>query len=447
MKILTDSSDIRDFINRFGRRLAETDVELPEETAKRIREIFGEDLSASEVARRIVGDVERGGDSALIEYTKKIDGVELSPSDLRVAEDEIRKASSAIPKELAGAIDSARDNITRFQEGIVPECPPPTGTDGAKISLNIVPLSSAGINAPAGEAPHPSTVLMCAVPASVAGVKRIVVVTPPSRDGSVNPSILAACAACGVNEVYRVGGAQAIAALACGTETIPRVDKVVGPGNIFVTLAKKEIYGRAGIEMLAGPTEVVIVADESARVDFIAADMLAQAEHGPMCAAVLVTTSSGLAEEVQRELETQVKTLERRGVAEAALAGSSAIIVVEDEAAAIETANELAPEHLGLMLKNASDAAGKIRNAGAVFVGPYTPEALGDYSAGPSHVLPTGGSARFSSGLSVYDFYRRFCVMEFSKDALRKQADTIRQLACTEGLTGHLRSLEIRIEG
>lgn len=446
MKTLTDPSDIRDFISRFGRRLAGTDVELPEEVAKKVREIFGEDLSAAEAARRIVDDVERGGDRAVIEYTKKIDGVELSPSDLRVGEDEIEKAQSVISKELAGAIDDARDNITRFQESIAPECPSPTGPDGAKISMNIVPLSSVGINAPAGEAPHPSTVLMCTVPASVAGVKRIAVVTPPARDGSVNPNILAACAACGVNEVYRVGGAQAIAALACGTETIPRVDKVVGPGNIFVTLAKKEIYGRAGIEMLAGPTEVVIVADESARADFIAADMLAQAEHGPMCAAVLVTASSRLAEEVQRELDRQIKTLERRGTAEASLAGSSAIIIVGDEAAALETANELAPEHLGLMLENASDAAGKIRNAGAVFVGPYTPEALGDYSAGPSHVLPTGGSARFSSGLSVYDFYRRFCVMEFSRDGLRKHAGIIRQLARAEGLTGHLRSLEIRLE-
>ncbi len=444
--LLTDGAGITSFVSRFKKRLAGTDVGVPKQVAARIEKIFGERLSPLEVVRRIVSDVESRGDEAVAEYTRKIDGVDLSPSDFRVDEKEIKEASSAIPKELAQAINKARDNIVKFQESIAPNQTFSTGDKGSEITTNIVPLSSAGINAPAGEAPHPSTVLMCAGPASVAGVPRIVVATPPGKSGTVNPAILAACAASGVSEVYRIGGAQAIAALGLGTKTIPQVDKVVGPGNIFVALAKKEIYGRAGIEMLAGPTEVVIVADETARPEFAAADMIAQAEHGPMCAAVLITASEKIADAITNEISKQLETLERSETIEASLSGSSAMIVVKNRDEALALANDLAPEHLELMINNAGDAAKGIRNAGAIFVGDYTPEAVGDYSAGPSHVLPTGGSARFCSGLSVYDFYRRFSVMEFSKDALKKQAETIRQLAGAEGLTGHLRSLDIRFE-
>jgi histidinol dehydrogenase len=270
------------------------------------------------------------------------------------------------------------------------------------------------------------------------------VATPPGKDGSVPPAILAACKAAGVNEVYRAGGAQAVAALAFGTDSIPRVDKVVGPGDIFVTLAKKEISDVAGIDILAGPSEVVIVADETADPRFIAADMLSQAEHGPLAAAVLVTVSADLAEKVRRGLSKQLNQLERKGVAREALSRTSAALVVKDSEKALEIADELAPEHLELMLKNASEAAASVRNAGAVFVGPYTPTVVGDYAAGPSHVLPTGGTARFMSGLSVYDFYRRFSVIEYSKKALEKQSAIIQSLAEAEGLTAHLRSLEAR---
>ncbi len=441
IQILTDSSAVEDFVCRFKKRLAGTDIELPDSVARKIKEIFGKQMTPLEVARRIVSDVESKGDDAVAEYTRKIDGVDLSPADFRVSEAEIKRASSSLSKDLAGAIEEARGSIAWFQERILPER---RTVDAGKITMNVVPLASAGVNVPAGEAPHPSTVLMCAVPASVAGVERIVVVTPPGKNGSVNPAILAACSVSGVSEVYRIGGAQAIAALGLGTKTIPQVDKVVGPGNIFVTLAKREIYGRAGIDMLAGPTEVVIVADETARSDFAAADMIAQAEHGPMCAAVLITTSKKVAEAVTNEINKQLKALDRRETAEASLGGCSAIIVVKDRSAALKLADELAPEHLELMMEDAAAAAGDIRNAGAVFVGDYTPETIGDYCAGPSHVLPTGGSARFFSGLSVYDFFRRFSVMQFSRNELKKKADTARRLAKAEGLTGHIRSLDIR---
>lgn len=443
IQILTGSSAVEDFVSRFRKRLAGTDIELPDSVASKIKEVFGNQLTPLEVVRRIVSDVESRGDEAVAEYTRKIDGVDLSPSDFRVTEAEIKKASSSLSKDLAGAIEEARESIAWFQECILPER---RTVDVGKITMNVVPLASAGINVPGARAPHPSTVLMCAVPASVAGVERIVVVTPPGKDGSVNPAILAACSVSGVSEVYRIGGAQAIAALGLGTKTIPQVGKVVGPGNMFVTLAKREIYGRAGIDMLAGDTEVVIVADETARPDFTAADMIAQAEHGPMCAAVLITTSKKVAKAVTNEIDKQLKALDRRETAETSLAGCSAIIVVKDRSAALKLADEFAPEHLELMMKDAAAAAGDIRNAGAIFVGDYTPEAIGDYCAGPSHVLPTGGSARFFSGLSVYDFYRRFSSMQFSKDELKKKAETARRLAEAEGLTGHIRSLDVRLE-
>jgi histidinol dehydrogenase len=445
MIILSEDRDIRAFIERFKDRLAGADAALPESVAAKIEEVFGERLSAVQVVRQIIDDVRLRGDDALIELTEKIDGVRVAPDALRVSDEEISRASMEIPGELANAIGAARDNIARFQQAIAPEEVRPVEGDGGTLGIRFVPLASAGIYAPGGRAPYPSTVLMCAVPASVAGVERIALVTPPGEDGAVNQAILAACAAAGVTEVYRAGGAQAIAALACGTETIPRVDKIVGPGNIFVTLAKKEILGQAGIDMLCGPSEVVVVADSGARADFIAADMLGQAEHGPMAGAVAVTTSRKQAEAIMSEIGKQLSTLDRRETAEESLAAFGAIIVVENVGEALEAANQLAPEHLELMVENPSDAVGKVRNAGAVFLGAYTPEVIGDYTAGPSHVLPTGGSARFFSGLSVYDFLRRFSVMEFTEDALRAQADLVRALAAAEGLTAHLRSLEIRL--
>jgi histidinol dehydrogenase len=309
------------------------------------------------------------------------------------------------------------------------------------------PLSSVGVYAPGGYAPLASSVLMCAVPASVAGVERIAVATPPSGDGSVNPHILAACRVCGVSQVYRVGGAQAIAALAYGTEAILGVDKIVGPGNMFVNLAKMSVAGSVGIDMPAGPTEVVIISDSTARPDLVAADLLAQAEHAPMCPAAVVTTSRIVAEGIQEELRCQLGNMKESGfVRESLLSGLSAIIVVGTVREAIEIANELAPEHLELVVARPRAFVKYVRNAGAVFLGPYTPEAIGDYSAGPSHVLPTGGAARFCSGLSVYDFLRRFSVMEFSREALRGHAAIVRELARAEGMAEHLRSFEKRLE-
>jgi histidinol dehydrogenase len=444
MRILSKPQEIADFVARFRERLSGAQEDLSESVTARIEKIFGERLSAVEVVRRIVSDVRERGDQALIELTRRIDRTRLSAADLRVSEDDIRKASSEIPGELSHAIETARHNIARFQQQILPAQPEPVSKAGGTMGIRVMPIASVGINAPGMEAPHPSTVLMCAVPASVAGVKRIAVTTPPGRNGSVNPVILAACAAAGVTEVYRIGGAQAIAALAYGTETIPGVDKIVGPGNIFVTLAKKEILGHTGIDMLCGPSEIVVVADDSARAEFVAADMLAQAEHGPMCAAIAVTTSPERAEAIVSEIERQVRTLERRKPAEESLAGFGAVILAKDVDAALRTADDLAPEHLELMIENAAEAVSKVSNAGAVFVGEYTPEVVGDYTAGPSHVLPTGGSARFFSGLSVYDFMRRFSVIEFSERGLKSEAEAVRRLAAAEGLTAHLRSLEIR---
>jgi len=395
--------------------------------------------------QEILEAVRTGGDGALLELTERFDGCRLSADRLRVTEQEIETALASVPGELLDALRFAAERIRRFQEATLPPEPEPVRSAGRYTALRYRPMDSAGIYVPGGTASLASSVLMNAIPAKVAGVRRIAMATPPGRDGSVSPDRLAAAHVAGVSEIYRIGGAQAIAALAFGTETIPTVDFIAGPGNLYVVLAKKCVFGQVGIDMLPGPSEVVIIADGTADATWIAADMIAQAEHSPG-SAILLTDSQLTATETAAAIKKQLTLISRAEAAATCLEEYGAVICAQTLDECIELANELAPEHLEILTENAEAVSEAVRHAGAIFIGPFSPVALGDYVAGPSHVLPTGGTARFSSGLSAADFLKRTSVIRYDRDALRRDSAHLGAIARAEELEGHARSVSIRIE-
>ena len=396
------------------------------------------DSGVSRQVEEIIRKARDGGDQALKELTLQYDKVELSA--LRISEDEIRQAHKKVEKEFLTAIKTAIENITFFhskqkaEEWFEPQ------EDDVLLGMRSIPIENVGVYVPGGRAAYPSTVLMNVIPAKIAGVSRIVLVSPPP----ISPYILAAAAELEISEIYQVGGAQAIAALAYGTESIPRVDKIVGPGNIYVTLAKKAVFGVVGIESLAGPSDVLIIADEDSEPAYIAADLLAQLEHDPESSAILVTDSRKIAEAVNAEIKKQYPRLKRKEILERSMAESAFIFLVSSLREAVEITNRLAPEHLELQSSPPQKMLEKIKNAGAVFMGPYSPVAAGDYIAGPNHVLPTGGTARFSSPLTVFDFIKRQSILGYTKPALNKVKKQAELLAQLEGLDAHARSIEIR---
>src|SRR5687768_2864197 len=391
----------------------------------------------------IIDDVRARGDEALIDYAARFDGIELKLADLRIDEHTLNAAADKVDTRVLAALREAINNVRAFHEHQLEKSWEFTAADGVRLGQRIEPLECVGLYVPGGTAAYPSSVVMNVVPAQVAGVERIVVTTPP-RTLFGCPAVAAALRELNITEIYAVGGAQAIAALAFGTQTIPRVDKITGPGNKYVAAAKKLVFGVVGIDAIAGPSEVVIIADDNARADFVAADLLAQAEHGEDASAILITTSEILGRAVAHEVQRQLETLPRRAIAEASLKNYGAIIIVDtiDDACAI--ANWIAPEHLQLVTNDDDAAAAEIRHAGAIFFGEHTPEAVGDYLAGPNHVLPTGRTARFSSALGVYDFVKRTSVLRYSSEAFSKVADSITVLAECEGLAAHARSASIR---
>jgi histidinol dehydrogenase len=419
------------------------DVISPAGRARTI-EVFGEPLTPSDVVRRICRDVREQGLRAVAHYTKCFDRVDLTRETIRVSPDEIRAAHRAAEPEFLATVRRVRANIWQFQSGVVNRDAHLCMPGRYELYLRYRPLRRVAVCIPGGAAAYPSTLLMTAVPAQSAGVKEIAVVSPPTRNGANNPDVLAVCHELGIREIYRVGGAQGVAAAAFGCEGIEPVDKIVGPGNLFVTLAKREVFGQVDIDMLAGPTEVVVVADASADPAYVAADLISQAEHSPG-ASLLVTWHEPLVEQVSESLDEQLERLPRGALARESLEEFGAFIVARDRAEAIRIANLIAAEHVHVATEDAEDVAAAIDSAGAIFVGEHSPVAIGDYVAGPSHVLPTGGSARFASGLCANDFLKRASIIHFSADGLAAVADDVRLLAEKEGLTGHSASVDIRI--
>ncbi len=396
------------------------------------------DALISESVREIVDTVRRDGDSALISYTKKYDGAEIC--DIRVSEDEIRDAISSLDPLFISVLEKAAERIRDYHKRQKREGYVISENDGIVLGEKIVPLERVGIYVPGGSAAYPSTVLMDSIPASVALCPEIVMVTPPSEDGRVNPCVLASASIAGIREIYKVGGAQAVAALAYGTETIKRVDKIVGPGNIFVQEAKRLVSSSVAIDMTAGPSEILIVAEDGSSPEVLASDLIGQAEHDRNATSILLCTSEKLAREVSLSVERQLSTLPRRDIASQSIENNGRIIVCDSIDEAIELSNEIAPEHLELFLSDPFSKLGKVKNAGSVFLGKYSPEALGDYMAGPNHTLPTSGSARFSSPLGVDDFVKRIQFTYYTKEALEKDAGSVALFARKEGLEGHARS-------
>jgi histidinol dehydrogenase len=394
-------------------------------------------------AESIVRDVAMRGDQALIEYTARFDGVALTAKTMRVDRHLLEELAARVDQELIEAMREAISNIRYFHEQQLMRDWEIEGANGVRLGQRIRPLETVGLYVPGGSAAYPSTVMMNAVPAQVAGVERIVVVTPPTQFAK-NPVIAAVLKELGIFEIHTIGGAQAIAALACGTETIPRVDKIVGPGNQYVAAAKKLVFGAVDIDSIAGPSEIVVIADEAARADFVAADLLSQAEHSEDAAAILITTSMKLAVEVHREIIKQTKSLSRRKIIEQSLAEFGALIVVESVDDACSLADSLAPEHIEVMTADSEALAARLRNVGAIFIGPYSPEPVGDYFAGTNHVLPTGGTARFSSALGVYDFLKRTSIIRYTRAELNRTANSIDRLARAEGFDAHARAVTIR---
>ncbi len=397
--------------------------------------------------REVLQAVKRQGDKALLHYTEEFDHQILTPEQLRVSGSELDAAYQQVSKELLDAIQLAARKIEAFHRQRIPKSWVQFGDDDVVLGKRYTPVDRAGLYIPGGRASYPSTVLMNAIPAKVAKVPQIVMVTPPGFDKKINPAVLVAAQEAGVTEIYRVGGAQAIAALAYGTETIPKVHVITGPGNIYVTLAKKLIYGTVGIDSLAGPSEVLIIADHAANPLYVATDLLAQAEHDPMAAAILLTTDAQLAKKVQVEVERQLQNHPRRLLTEKAIAHYGLIVVVDSLETAAELSNEFAPEHLELEIEEPWDLLEKIRHAGAIFMGTSTPEAVGDYLAGPNHTLPTSGAARYASALGVETFMKHSSVIQYSSTALHKMAGAIQILAQAEGLPSHADSVRFRTQG
>ncbi len=415
------------------------DVPTPPSVTQRLREVFGENLTPEQAVDRILADVAARGDEAARHYTRCIDGRD--GTDLEATADELEQARQSLAPELLGALEEAAGRVRAFHQACLP-----LGWFDEETGLgqSITPLETVGLYVPGGTAAYPSTVIHTAIPARVAGVTTVVMATPPDAQGRVAPAVLAAASVARVDRVFRIGGAQAIAAFAYGTQSVPRVDKIVGPGNIFVTIAKRKLYGTVGIDGLHGPTETMIIADASAAAGHCAADLLAQAEHDAMATPILVTTSGPLARQVRDEVARRLLDLERRAIAGAAIESQGLIVLVDTLEQALDLANAFAPEHLCLMVQDPHAWMGRVRNAGAIFLGANSPEVLGDYNAGPSHVMPTGGAARFSSALGLHDFVKVTSVIGLSADDSRRLSSSAARIARAEGLTAHARSAELR---
>jgi histidinol dehydrogenase len=424
---------------------------LNKNNKKKIEEIcrqgYSEDNLVDDIenkVREIIFSVKKEGDKALLEFTEKFDGVKLNSSGIPVSPEEWNIASQEVREDLLEVLREAIKKIKNYHLHQKENSWFTTEEKGIILGQIVNPVERVGLYVPGGTAAYPSSLIMAAVPAIIAGVKEIVVVTPPSSEGKINPYLLSTARELGISEIYKIGGAQAIAALAYGTETIKKVDKIVGPGNIFVTLAKKNVFGKVDIDMLAGPSEILIWADDKANPKYLACDLLSQAEHDVRALAILITTSASLAEKVEEEIKQELKDLNRREIIQEALKSQGKLIIAEDEEIILEFINNFAPEHLELQIENPWQILGAIRNAGAIFVGAYSPEPLGDYWAGPNHILPTSGGARCFSPLSVTDFIKKSSIIFYDKKNLRKDGQKIASLARLEGLEAHARSIEIR---
>ncbi|MCR4727850.1 MAG: histidinol dehydrogenase [Lachnospiraceae bacterium] len=394
----------------------------------------------------ILKDVKEKGDEALFSYTQKFDGFDLNEGNIRVTDAEIKEAFSKVDEEYVKVMKDAAENITAFHKKQLRQSWIDTKDDGSILGQKITPIEKAGIYVPGGKAAYPSSVLMNILPAKVAGVSKVIMTTPPGKDGKVNPGTLVAASIAGADEIYKVGGAQAIGALAYGTKSVPKVDKITGPGNIFVALAKKAVYGNVGIDSLAGPSEIIVLADETANPRYVAADLLSQAEHDEMASAILVTVSEKLAEKVSEEVDKFLLNLERRDIIKASLDNFGYILVAKNGTEAVDTVNEIAGEHLEILTANPFETLTKIKNAGAIFLGEYSSEPLGDYFAGPNHIIPTNGTSRFFSPLSVDDFIKKSSIIAYSKEGLEKVHREIEYFAEKEGLTAHANSVRVRFE-
>lgn len=430
LRIITQQAEAQTELRRIGDRTSADEIEPIEATV-----------------REILTTVKTQGDRALLDYTHKFDRQTFALERLRVSGSELDAAYQQISNDLLHAIQIAKQKIEAFHRQRVPQSWVQFGEDEVVLGKRYTPVDRAGLYVPGGRACYPSTVLMNAIPAKVANVPRIVMVTPPGADTKIDPAVLVAAQEAGVDEIYRIGGAQAIAALAYGTETIPNVDVITGPGNIYVTLAKKMVYGKVGIDSLAGPSEVLVIADRSANPIYVAADLLAQAEHDPMAAAILLTTDASLAQKVQKEVENQLENHPRRLLTEKALAHYGLIVIVDSLEIAVELSNLFAPEHLELEVAEPWDLVEKVRHAGAIFLGHATPEAVGDYLAGPNHTLPTSGAARYASALGVETFMKHSSLIQYSPVALKKMSGAIQILAEAEGLPSHADSVRLRTDG
>ncbi len=426
-------------------------IKLTEETRRDIltnllKRSPGQYTEYENTVNEILTNVKENGDMALFSYTEKFDGCRLRAEAVRVSEAEIEEAYAAYDQRLIAIMERAAANIIAYHEKQRVNSWFDSKEDGTILGQKVTPIERVGVYVPGGKAAYPSSTLMCVLPAKVAGVKRIVMITPPGKDGKVQPCTLVAAKITGVTEIYKAGGAQAIAALAYGTESIPKVDKIVGPGNIFVALAKKAVFGHVSIDSIAGPSEILVLADETANPAYVAADLLSQAEHDQLASAILITTSKTLAKQVSKEAEVLTETLSRREIIQKSLDSYGYILVADSMEAAVETANEIASEHVEILTKDAFSVMTKIKNAGAIFIGEYSSEPLGDYFAGPNHVLPTNGTAKFFSPLSVDAFYKRTSIISYSREALASAAEDIAEFAEAEGLTAHAKSIRVRFE-
>jgi histidinol dehydrogenase len=395
--------------------------------------------------RSILRDVKKRGDEALLFYTQRFDNVRLTLSQLEVKKEEVKEARKRIPRDFLETLKKASDRIRRFHQLAKKRWMVKWIEEGIRIEQVVKPLERVGIYVPGGKASYPSTVLMAAIPAKVAGVKEIIITTPPHTKG-ISPAVLVAADLAGVDRIFRAGGVQAIGALAYGTGSIPKVDKIVGPGNRYVAIAKRLVYGAVDLDMVAGPSEIVIISDGKTPPAFVAADLISQAEHDERALSILITPSESFARKVEEEVGRQLLTLKREKIARKSLRQRGAILIVNDLNQAIELANRIAPEHLELSVKNPLSLAKSVKHAGAVFLGPHTPEALGDYLAGPNHILPTSGTARYASALSVDDFQKKINLIQFSEKALRRFEGDVKRFTEWEGLEGHYRSIEVRVK-
>lgn len=418
-------------------------VELNPRIREANKKLFGADLTAAEIVDKIVGDVRRDGDEAVIKYTKLIDRTEFTPEEFVVTEAEYEAAYQEADPTVVESLRKAAENVRRYHQEQKPNSWMTYRDKGSILGQSVIPLDRVGIYVPGGTAAYPSSVIMNAMPAVVAGVKEIIMMVPP-KNGKINPYVLVAAKEAGVSKIFKIGGAQAIAAMAFGTETIPRVDKITGPGNIFVTLAKKAVYGHCDIDMLAGPSEILIVADKTADPAYTAADMLSQAEHDMLASSIVITDSPELAEKVAVEAEKQLKVLPREEITRASLDRNGMIIITEDIMQAVELANVSAPEHMEVLTEQPFQLLPYIRHAGAVFLGAYSPEPLGDYFAGPNHVLPTGGTARYYSVLNVETFMKRTSIISYTQEQLNAVSDDVIRLAEAEGLQAHANAVKLR---